>query len=100
MKPAPRIIHYFTAVTDTEARHRASMDPTKLYNTELSFWQAARKGYLTWPDGGPELLVLNAEVYAIPRESWIARFASSQEAERVLLAAGFRPSGRLFRFLA
>jgi len=88
-------------VTDPEARHLASMDKTKLYNTEPEFWERARKGYLTWPGGGPELLVLNAEVYAIPRESWIARFPSSEEAERTLLAAGFRPSpGRIFRFLA
>jgi len=38
------------------------MDKTKLYNTEPEFWERARKGYLTWPGGGPELLVLNAEV--------------------------------------
>jgi hypothetical protein len=100
MKPRPRIIDYFTVVTDPEARHRASMDPTKLYNTELSLWQAAHKGYRTWPLGGPELLVLNGSVHGIPREGWIARFQSNEEAERVLLAAGFRRTERPFRFRA
>jgi len=100
MKPARRIIPLFTVVTDPEARHGASMDKAKLYNPEPEFWERARKGYLTWPGGGPELLVLNAEVHAIPREGWIARFESDEQAENALLAAGFRPSGRPFRFVA
>lgn len=101
MKPIRRIPPFFTVVTDPEARHLASMDPNRLYNTDLEFWKRAREGYLTWRGGGPELLVLNAEVAAIPSEGWIARFPSCEEAERTLLAAGFRPSpGRIFRFLA
>jgi hypothetical protein len=39
------------------------------------------------PDGGPTIRALEGNVWGIPKLGWIARFASTEEAEHVLLAS-------------
>ena len=75
------------------------MDPTALYNTDPKVWKKAAKYYRARPDGGPTFRVLEGNVWSVPKTGWVARFASSEEAERVILAAGFRfvPEEKGFR---
>ena len=72
---------------------------TKLYNTDLAFWQAKAKEYRERPDGGPTLRILESNLWSIPGHFVTARFESTEEGERVLLAAGFRfiPEEKGFR---
>ena len=82
-----------------EERHQAAMNKTALYNTDPRIWEEAARGYRTWPDGGPTIRTLEGNVWGIPKLGWVARFKSDEEAERVLLAAGFRfvPAEKGFR---
>ncbi len=75
------------------------MSHTKLYNKDLIFWQNTAKAYRDRPDGGPTLRVLEGNLWSIPGHFVSARFESSEEGERVLLAAGFKftPAERGFR---
>ena len=80
-------------------RHEAAMNKTALYNTDPKVWENAARRYRARADGGPTFRVLEGNVWGVPKIGWIARFASSEEAERVLLAAGFRfiPEEKGFR---
>jgi hypothetical protein len=75
------------------------MNPTALYNNNLKVWENAAKHYRSRPDGGPTFRVLEGNVWGIPKTGWVARFASSEKAERIVLAAGFRfvPEEKWFR---
>jgi hypothetical protein len=66
------------------------MDKTALNNTDVGIWEKAAKLYRERPDGGPIIRSLEGNVWGIPKLGWVARFESTEEAERVLLAAGFR----------
>jgi hypothetical protein len=61
--------------------------------------QSAAQVYSARPHGGPTIRALVENVWGIPRLAWVARFESTEEAERVLLAAGFRfiPEEKGFR---
>lgn len=72
------------------ARRAAATDKTALYNTDPRIREDALRRYRARPDGGPTLRALEGNVWGIPKTGWVARFASTEEAERVLLAAGFR----------
>jgi len=65
-----------------------------LFNTEQSFWKKKAKKYRSMISGGPTLRVLEGDLFAIfdrhPRTYRLARFETTEEAERVLLAAGFK----------
>jgi hypothetical protein len=80
-------------------RHLAAMNKTALYNTDLHLWEEAARCYRARPDGGPTLRALEGNVWGIPKLGWVARFKSTDEAERVLLAAGFKfiPEEKGFR---
>ena len=80
-------------------RQAAAMDPTSLYNTDPQVWEKAAKYYRARPGGGPTFRVLEGNVWGVPKTGWVARFASSEEAERVILAAGFKfvPEEKGFR---
>jgi hypothetical protein len=65
-------------------------DLTTLFNTDLAVWEDAWRHYSARPDGGPIFRVLEGHVWGIPRISDAARFKTSAEAERTLLAAGFK----------
>jgi len=43
--------------------------------------------------------VLGGNVWGVPKTGWVARFESTEEAERVILAAGFKfiPEEKGFR---
>jgi hypothetical protein len=69
------------------ARREAAVNPTVLYNTYPQVWEKAAKYYRARPDGGPTFRVLEGNVWGVPKTGWVARFASSEEAERVILAA-------------
>jgi hypothetical protein len=75
------------------------MGPTTLYNTDPQVWEKAAKYYRARPGGGPTFKVLEGNVWGVPKTGWVARFASSEEAERVISAAGFRfvPEEKGFR---
>ena len=72
---------------------------TAVYNTDPRVWEQAARCCRARPDGGPTIRALEGNVLGIPRLGWVARFASTEEAERVLLAAGFRfiPEEKGFR---
>jgi hypothetical protein len=74
-------------------------DRTTLFNTDLTVWEDAARHYRARPDGGPTFHVLEGYVWGIPRISSAARFQSTEAAERVLLAAGFKftPEEKGFR---
>jgi hypothetical protein len=80
-------------------RQAAAMNPTALYNNDLKVWERAVQFYRARPDGGPTFRVLEGNVWGVPKTGWVARFASSEEAERVILAAGFKfvPEEKGFR---
>ena len=80
-------------------RHAAAMKKSAVYNTEPTIWEQAAKLYRAWPDGGPTIRALEGNLWGIPKLGWVARFGSTEEAERVLLAAGFRfvPEEKGFR---
>jgi hypothetical protein len=80
-------------------RHPAAMNKTALYKTDLHLWEAAARCYRARRDGGPTIRALEGNVWGIPKLGWIARFASMDDAERVLLAAGFKfiPEEKGFR---
>lgn len=80
-------------------RQAAAMDKTRLYNTDPAVWENAARHYRARPDGGPTFRVLEGNVWGIPKTGWVARFNSTEEAERVILAAGFRfvPEEKGFR---
>ena len=80
-------------------RHAAAMDKTTLYNTDPRIWEEAARLYRARPAGGPTIRTLEGNVWGIPKLGWIARFESTEEAERVLLSAGFRfiPEEKGFR---
>lgn len=63
-----------------------------LFNTGQSHWEAAAKAYRQRPDGGPTIRVLEGLVWGVPSygSGDLARFETTEEAERVLLAAGFK----------
>ena len=75
------------------------MSDTRLYNTDPTFCQNTAKAYRERPDGGPTLRVLEGNLWSIPGHFVTARFESTEEGERVLLAAGFRfiPEEKGFR---
>jgi hypothetical protein len=75
------------------------MSDAKLHNTDLTFWQNTAKAYRERQDGGPTLRVLEGNLWSIPGHFVTARFESTEEGERVLLAAGFKliPAERGFR---
>jgi hypothetical protein len=93
--------HPFDFDTDEKlaARHAAAMNKTAVYNTDPTIWEEAARGYRARPDGGPTIRALNGNVWGIPKLGWVARFESDEEAERVLMAAGFRfiPEEKGFR---
>jgi hypothetical protein len=72
---------------------------TAVYNTDPSIWEEAARGYRARPDGGPTIRALEGNVWGILKLGWVARFESTEEAERVLVAAGFRyvPEEKGFR---
>ncbi len=80
-------------------RQAAATNKAARYNTDPKVWENAARRYRARPDGGPTLRVLEGNVWGIPKTGWVARFASTEEAERVLLAAGFRfvPEEKGFR---
>ena len=80
-------------------RQAAAKNRTVLYNTGPTVWENAAKLYRARSDGGPMLRVLEGNVWGVPKTGWVARFASTEDAERVLLAAGFRfiPEEKGFR---
>jgi len=80
-------------------RHDAAMNKSAVYNTAPTVWVAAAELYRARPDGGPTIRALEGNLWGIPKLGWVARFESTEEAERVLLAAGFRfiPEERGFR---
>jgi hypothetical protein len=80
-------------------RQATAMNPTALYNNDVKVWENAAKYYRSRPDGGPTFRVFEGNVWGVPKTGWVARFASSEEAERVVLAAGFRfvPEEKGFR---
>jgi hypothetical protein len=65
-------------------------DLTTLFNTDLAIWEDAWRHYSKRMDGGPMFRVLEGYVWGIPRIGSAARFETDEEAERVLLAAGFK----------
>jgi hypothetical protein len=73
------------------------MNKTAVCNTEPSIWEEAARGYRARPD--PTIRALEGNVWGIPKLGWVARFESTEEAQRVLLAAGFRfiPEEKGFR---
>ena len=71
-------------------RHAAAINKSALYNTHPGIWEKAAELYRGRPDGGPTIRALEGEVWGIPKLGWVARFESTEEAEKVLLAAGFR----------
>ncbi len=75
------------------------MDETALYNTDSKVWEDAARSYRARPDSGPTIRVLEGNVWGIAKLGWVARFESTEKAERVLVAAGFRfiPEERGFR---
>jgi len=75
------------------------MNKTALYSNDQILWENAAKSYRARADGGPTLRVLEGNVWGIPKRGWVARFESSEEAERVLLAGGFGfiPEEKRFR---
>lgn len=75
------------------------MSDTKLYNNDLTFWQNTAKAYRERADGGPTLRILESNLWSIPGHFVTAKFESTEEGERVLLAAGFRfiPEEKGFR---
>lgn len=75
---------------ENDRTHAAAMNKAALYNTDPSIWDEAARGYRARPDGGPTIRTLEGNVWGIPKLGWVARFESTEEAERVLLAAGFR----------
>jgi hypothetical protein len=71
-----------------------------LYNTDQTFWMAKATEYRQRADGGPTLRILEGNLWGIPGNFHAsARFESTEEGERVLLAAGFRfvPEEKGFR---
>ena len=88
-------------LTPEEAeKFRAAHDKTVLYHTALEFWQAKFREYEA-SGFRPGILALEGEVTVtgFPGDSWIARFPSDEEAERVLIVAGFkREPGAIARF--
>lgn len=75
------------------------MSDTKLYNNDLTFWQNTARAYHERPDGRPTLRILESNLRSIPGHFITARFESTEEGEKVLLAAGFKfvPAERGFR---
>jgi hypothetical protein len=71
-------------------RHAAAMNKTALDHTDLQPWASAARVYRARPDSGPAIRALEGSVGGIPRLGWVAQLESTEEAERVLLAAGFR----------
>ena len=84
--------HPFDFDTDEKLaeRHAAAMNKTAVYNTDPSVWEEAARDYRARPDGGPTIRALEGNVWGIPKLGWVARFESTEEAERALLSAGFR----------
>ena len=60
------------------------------YNTDQSLWDNWAKQFRQQTDGGPVLKVLEGHVWGVPRLGNVARFETDEEAEKVLLAAGFK----------
>ncbi len=93
--------HPFDFDTDQKLaeRHAAAMNKTAVYNTDPSIWEEAARVYRLRPDGGPTIRALEGEVWGVSKLGWVARFESTDEAEQVLLAAGFRfiPEEKGFR---
>ena len=91
MKPEPAQSDKARKLAERQA---AAMNPTTLYNIDPQVWEKAAKHYRARPDHGPTFRVLEGN-----KTGWVARFASSGEAERVILAAGFRfvPEEKGFR---
>ena len=61
-----------------------------LFNYDQPLWEAAAKSFRQRPDGGPTIRVLEGHVWGVPRGGHLAQFETSEEAERVFLAAGFK----------
>ncbi len=80
-------------------RHQAALNAAAQYNTDPQLWASAARVCRSRPDGGPTIRALEGNVWGIPKLGWVARFGSTEEAEQVLLAAGFRfiPEEKGFR---
>jgi hypothetical protein len=93
--------HPFDFNTDEKLaeRHQAAMNKTARCNTDPRLWASAARVCPARPDGGPTIRALEGNVWGIPKLGWVARFESTEEAERVLLAEGFRfiPEEKGFR---
>ena len=63
-------------------------------------WEETAKAYRQRPDGGPTLRILERNLWSVPGGFESARFESDQEAERVVLAAGFNSFQRKRGFRA
>ncbi len=70
--------------------HQAALNTAALYNTHPQLWASAARVYRSQPDVGPTIRALEGEVWGVPKLGWVARFESTEQAEQVLLAAGFR----------
>ncbi len=94
----PRPFHFDTDEKLAE-RHQAALNTAARYNIDPQLWASAARVYRSQPDGGPTIRALEGNVWGIPKLGWVARFESTEKAERVLVAAGFRfiPEERGFR---
>lgn len=93
--------HPFDLDTDEKlaGRHQAALNTAALYNADPQLWVSAARVYRSQPEGGPTIRALEGNVWGVPKLGWVARFESTEQAEQVLLAAGFRfiPEERGFR---
>jgi len=60
------------------------------YNTAQALWDNLGKRFRTEGKNCPILKVLEGHVCGVPRLGNIARFESDEEAEKILLCAGFQ----------
>jgi hypothetical protein len=68
------------------------------YNTDQALWDNIGRRFRTEGKHCPILKVVEGHVWGIPRLGNIARFDSDEDAERVLLRAGFQYSPELKEF--
>jgi hypothetical protein len=66
------------------------MNTQRPFNPDLLLWKSRAEEYRKEGDNAPTVRVLEGMVWAIPRGGTVAQFESTEEAEKVLLAAGFK----------